>query len=125
MIFLLRNQVICLGFYVQILWEKKIKLIFLDISTSLRVNPRQVNSNFSSGCAAPITHLSNTKFNERNLIFTSGQRELKNQLKNPPKLMLPCPIPLIVFGISFCCNTLPPTPPLPFSFAVQNQGFSK
>lgn len=66
-------------FRLMILW-KKIMTIFSDISTSLEVNPRQLSSNFSSSYVLLITHLSYPKFNERNLIFTSGQEELKYQL---------------------------------------------
>lgn len=62
-----------------ILW-KKIMPVCSDISTSLGVKPRKVKSHFSSGCALLITHLSNPKFNDRNLMFTSGQEELKYQL---------------------------------------------
>ena len=79
--------------------------VFSDISASLGVNPRQLHSNFSSSRALLFTHLSNPTFNERNLIFTSGQRELKYQLF---LFMLPCPIPFIVFTVSF--QSLPPFP---------------
>lgn len=79
--------------------------VFSDISASLGVSPRQLQSNISSSCVLLITHLSNPTFNERNLIFASGQRELKYQLF---LFMLPCPIPFIVFTMSFSCLPLFP-----------------
>lgn len=78
--------------------NKQTTFVLSDISTSLGVNLRQLNSNLGSSCALLITHLSNLKFNERNLIFTSGQSELKYQLFLS---MLPGPIPFIVFAMSF------------------------